>query len=138
MTAFHIQYRFNMKQALFGLLAATASISAFALDVSLSSSEISFSDAQSDKISVTVSGPDNYSDDFSVNGNFLSLGSSEINSAKDGQYTYEVISIKKVGTEFVDASNGRNAGYKDDVDSSSASGNLNILNGSIIIDSEAE
>lgn len=113
----------------FLLLASSAS---YALESSISESEIVFSDQNSNSITISISGPDGFNEKFEFAGSPAILKSDEINEGADGAYNFEALSITKTGEEYTDGSNGRSGQMKDIVESSTTSGHFRLSSGGFV------
>lgn len=118
--------------ALLSLLAAPC----FAIDTSITESEIAFSNTNSDSISISISGPDGYNASHAFEGDSARLSASQINQGIDGSYNFDVIAITKLGAEYVEAENGRESGTKPSVQSEKATGHFRLDGGSFVLDAE--
>ncbi|MAR00239.1 MAG: hypothetical protein CMI00_06835 [Oceanospirillaceae bacterium] len=104
----------------------------YAIDASVRDSEIVFIDRGSDSISVSVSGPDGFNASYAFDGGFAALQTSQINQGKDGSYYFDAVSVTVIGQEYAEASNGREAGMRNLVDSETSSGHFRIRGGSLV------
>lgn len=117
----------------FLILGSSAS---YALESSISESEIVFSDQNSNSITISISGPDGFNEKFEFASSPAILKSDEINNGKSGAYNFDALSITKIGEEFSDSSNGRSGQIKDVVESSRDSGYFRLSDGSFVTSTE--
>jgi len=120
--------------ALLSLLAAPC----FAIDTSITESEIAFSNTNSDSISISISGPDGYNASHAFEGDSARLNVSQINQGTDGVYNFDVVAVTEVGVEYTEAQNGRDGGVKTAVQSDSATGHFRLEGGSFVLTTEED
>lgn len=119
----------------FLLLASSAS---YALESTISESEIVFSAQNSNSITISISGPDGFNEKFQFDSSPAILKSDEINTGKDGAYNFEALSITKTGEEYTDGSNGRSGQMKDIVETSTTSGHFRLSSSGFAIANTAD
>lgn len=119
-------------------LIAFAASSANALQSQISETEIIFSDAGSNSIVVSVSGPQGFIKKYEFSGGYASIHANEINNGQTGSYNFNALSVTKVGEEYAEGTDGRSSGIRNIVESDSATGHFALNNGVFVITAEAE